>query len=210
MIRIPQAPSVANFPQPPARDRWRGVMRLGMILAYPANSLFRQMNSLFGPKISLISFEQGIRLQAVDSSLNLSADRTPKPAKTGQNLTNSLLISLFSGKVRPSPVGAHSRVRSPRVPASLKHVSIISARRFGKIACHDGREYPITAGDFAHVTPSFDKGSGGWTAWATRPPVLRMQCNISAGACCPPYSRGSIQSDRNTLLLPRRRASSGA
>jgi hypothetical protein len=87
-----------------------------MTLTYPANSLFRQMNSLFGPKNSLFSFEQGIRLQGVGPSLNLSADRTPKPAKIGRNLTNSLLISLLSGNCRPRPAEAHSRVS-----ASLEH-----------------------------------------------------------------------------------------
>ena len=109
MIRISQAPSVANFPQPPARDRRRGAMRLGMTLPNRANSLFRQMNSLFGPKNSLFSFEQGIRLQAVDPSLNLFVDRMP-------NLTNSLLISLLSGNLRPRPAEAHYRVS-----ASLEH-----------------------------------------------------------------------------------------
>jgi hypothetical protein len=97
MTRIRQAPSVINVPQPPTCDRRRGAMRLGMPPTYPANSPFRRTNSLFGPKNSLFPLEQGIRLQAVDPSLNPFADRTPKRAKTGRNLTYSLLISLFSG-----------------------------------------------------------------------------------------------------------------
>src|SRR5215468_7239586 len=41
------APRVINVPQPPACDRRRGAMRLGMPPTYQANSLFRRMNSLF-------------------------------------------------------------------------------------------------------------------------------------------------------------------
>jgi hypothetical protein len=119
MIRIQQAPSVINVLHPPARNRRQGAVRLGMPPTYPANSLFRRMNSLFGPKNSLFSFEQGIRLQAVDPSLNLFADRVPKPAKTGRNLANSLLISLFSGNLRPSPAGTRSLGPSLGAPLSL-------------------------------------------------------------------------------------------
>jgi len=112
ILGILEMPSVVNFPQPLLRNPRCGAqpMRLGMALPNPANSLFRRMNSLFGPKNSLFSFEQGIWLQAVDPSLNLCADRMPEPAKTGPNLTNSLLISLLSGNLRPLLV----RMRSPQ------------------------------------------------------------------------------------------------
>ena len=120
MLGILEMPSVVNFPQPLPRNPRCGAqpMRLGMTLPNPVNSLFRQMNSLFGPKNSLLSFEQGIWLQAVDPALNLCADRMPRPAKTSRNLTNSLLISLLSGKVRPSSVGTRPRP-SPRALLSL-------------------------------------------------------------------------------------------
>jgi hypothetical protein len=183
MLRILEMPSVVNFPQPLPRNPRCGAqpIRLGMTLTYPANSLFRQMNSLFGPKNSLFSFEQGIRLQAVDPSLNLFADRMPKPAKTSRNLTNSLSISLLSGNLRPRLVRMRSLAPLPSAPASLMHVPIISAHRVGKIACHDGREYPIIAGDFADVvTPR------SWTAWATRPHVLACSATSVRGRVAHP------------------------
>jgi hypothetical protein len=118
MLRIPEMPSVVNFPRPLPRNLRSGAqpMRLGTTLPNPANSLLRRMISLFAPKNSLFSFEQGIRLQAVDPSLNLCADRMPEPAKTGRNLANSLLISLLSGNWRSRPAKAHSCVS-----ASLEH-----------------------------------------------------------------------------------------
>ena len=124
MLRILKMPSVVNFPRPLPRNLRSGAqpMRLGTTLPNPANSLLRRMISLFAPKNSLFSFEQGIRLQAVDPSLNLCADRMPEPAKTGRNLANSLLISLLSGNWRSRPAKAHSCVS-----ASLEHflVSLI-------------------------------------------------------------------------------------
>jgi hypothetical protein len=123
MLRILEMPSVVNFPQPLPRNPRSGAqpMRLGMTRPNLANSLFRRIISLFRSKNSLLSFEQGIWLQAVDPALNLCADRVPKPAKTGRNFANSLLISLLSGNWRSRPVEAHSRVS-----ASLEHFPVRS------------------------------------------------------------------------------------
>jgi hypothetical protein len=143
------------------------------------------MNSLFGPKNSLLSFEQGNRLQAVDPSLNLCADRTPKPAETGRNLTNSLLISLLSGNLRPRLVRMPSLARLPGTPASLKHVPIISARRVGKGALFAPCPRGYEIGGHASLCPPY----GAW---------------ISSERALAPFL-GGLRS-----LLPRRRASSGA
>jgi len=187
MLRILEMSFVVNFPQPLPRNPRCGAqpIRLGMTLPNPANSLFRRMKSLFGPKNSLLSFEQGIRLQAVDPSLNRSADRMPKPAKTGRNLANSLLISLLSGNLRPRLVRMRSLAPLPGTPASLKHVPITSARRVGKGAL------------FAPCPPGY--GIGGHASLC--PPYGAW---ISSERALAPFLSG-LRS-----LLPRRRASSGA
>ena len=150
MLRILEMPSVVNFPQPLPRNPRCGAqpMRLGMTLPNLANSLFRQMNSLFGPKNSLLSFEQGIRLQAVDPSLSLCVDRMPEPAKTGRNLTNSLLISLLSGNLPLRLV----RMRSPqRISIDWKHTC-----RVGKGALFAPCPPGYVIGGHASLCPPYD------------------------------------------------------
>jgi hypothetical protein len=186
MLRILEMSFVVNFPQPLPRNPRCGAqpVRLGMTLPNPANSLFRRMKSLFGPKNSLLSFEQGIRLQAVDPSLNRSADRMPKPAKTGRNLTNSLLNSLLSGNL-PRLVRMRSLAPLPGAPASLMHVPITSARRVGKGALFAPCPPGSGIGGHASLCPPY----GAW---------------ISSERALTPFLGGLLS------LRPRRRASRGA
>jgi hypothetical protein len=187
MLGILEMLSVVNFPQPLPRNPRCGAqpMRLGMAQPNPANSLFRRMISLFGPKNSLFSFEQGIRPQAVDPSSNLCADWKQKPAKTDRNLTNSLLISLLSGNLRPRLVRMPSFARLPGTPASLRHVPITSARRVGKGALFAPCPPGCGIGGHASLCPPY----GAW---------------ISSERALAP-SVGGLRSS-----VPRRRALSGA
>jgi hypothetical protein len=60
------------------------------------NSLFRQMDSLFGQKNYLLSEEQGIGCKLLDPLGHLLQNDPERP-ESCENSKNSLLLSLFSG-----------------------------------------------------------------------------------------------------------------
>ena len=60
------------------------------------NSLFRQMNSLFDQRDSLLSEEQGIGCKLLDPLGHL-LQNDPESPESYENFKNSLLFSLFSG-----------------------------------------------------------------------------------------------------------------
>jgi len=83
--------AVAEFWWTKATARSRRLEQPGL-----GNSLFRQMDSLFGQKNYLLSEEQGIGCKLLDPLGHLLQNGPERPASC-ENSKNSLLFSLFSG-----------------------------------------------------------------------------------------------------------------